>query len=139
MDWPVNVTPDQVFSWAYKRFEWHADAEIWVWPEFWAAPDELAKDAGEHNGVVFGDCDDFAGMCVHALRSNGFPARYVVVKTEQCPANIPYDHCVAESDGQIFDCRYGQGTQSRGDLEAAGYTFVQMSGLAPDDPWTEVL
>ncbi|MBI3715073.1 MAG: hypothetical protein HY255_03650 [Betaproteobacteria bacterium] len=138
MEWPVNATPQQVFEWAVKHFAYHSDIEVWGMPEFWATPEDLNADAAKNGGVVYGDCDDFAGLCVHALRANGHPARYVTVATEVCPSDTPFDHCVAESNGLLFDCRYLQGLQSVDDLEVVGYRFIEMSGLQPGDPWTEV-
>ena len=152
INWPVKIEGEpfertclRVQQWAQRVFQWRDDQQVWGMPEFWATADELdarfcasmptAAD-GIVDGVVIGDCDDYAGLCLHALRRLGIDARYL---TCWCETGGYHCVCLAQHDGEalVLDNRYGQ-PMSRHDLWLQGYKFDAMSGLHPGDDWAKV-
>lgn len=138
LNWPLVQDPNAIFKWALDHFVWVPDQDVWQKPDFWATEIELEGNAITYGGNINDDCDGFAAMCVIACRKMRMPARFMVVATEKCPPEYLYDHCVAESIGNIFDNRYPAGLETRTGLEATGYRFVEMSGFHPGDDWTTI-
>ena len=125
----MAMTADQIFAAAIARFHYLSDQSAFGQAEHWASLAEL-KARCDKTGRIEGDCDDFAGWCVGQLRAAGLPARYVFCQTE-----LGEYHCVAESDGLIFDNR--QRVPMPQTLLA--YTWISISGLRPGDAWHEII
>jgi len=147
INWPVRIDGEpfertclRVQQWADGIFIWEDDQKVWGVPEFWATADELEANFIANNGRVIGDCDDRAGLCVHALRLIGVEARYLTCWTELGGYHCP---CVARHDGEalVLDNRFGP-PMTREQLYLIGYKFDRMSGANPNDPndpWTKVV
>lgn len=122
------MTVDEIFKDAKSRFGWADDSSTFGNAEYWATLKEL--QARSQRGEITGDCDDFAEMCVRALRDNGLPARFVF-----CQVETGGYHCVAESDGVILDNRQNFPTPQA----KLPYTWISISGFAAGDPWHEIV
>ena len=121
------MTVDEIFADAKQRFGWADDSSTFGRVEYWATPKELIKRS--QHGELTGDCDDFAALCVSTLRAAGFPARFVLCKTEDGEM-----HLVAETGGMILDNRHVLATPKH----LIPYTWISISGYAPGAPWHEV-
>ncbi len=121
------MTADEIFKDIKNRFGWADDHATFGLNEYWATFQEL--QARSRRGEITGDCDDFAEMCVHALRSNGLPARFVF-----CQVETGEFHCVAETDGMILDNRQNFPTPQA----KLPYKWISVSGLKAGDPWHEI-
>jgi predicted transglutaminase-like cysteine proteinase len=118
------VTVDEIFHAAKFMFGWADDSSTFGKAEYWATYDELMAKAIAGN--VRGDCDDFAEICVLALRKNGHKARFVMCRTETNEM-----HLVAECEGVILDNRMVFPTPQN----KMKYEWISISGYAPGEPW----
>lgn len=119
----------QVFYAAKASFLYASDLEAYGVSEHWCSPDEIRGQLSA-KGVVLGDCDDFASLCVFLARKTGIPARFLMCLTEQGES-----HLVCEVDGWILDNRQDE-VRSRDDL---CYTWVAISGFAAGEPWHSII
>jgi len=144
LNWPVKIDGEpfertclRVQEWAQGIFVWRDDQQVWGVPEYWASADELETMAARNGGRVIGDCDDYASLCLHALREMGVEARYL---TAWCETGGYHCVCLARHDGEalVLDNRFGP-PMDRQQLYLSGYKFDRMSGLSPRDSWAEVV
>lgn len=99
----MSAVIDRVFEEVSAAFQWRSDREVWGVLERWDRPQLV-------DGVLIGDCDDFALECWYRLRDAGLHPRLAVCRTEVCPAGQPgWDHavCLVEDAGAwlALDCR----------------------------------
>lgn len=123
------MTANEIFTEAKSRFHYLSDQANFGSVEHWASLPELQGRLNK-DGSFQGDCDDFAGWCVGMLRASNLPARYVLCLTERDEC-----HCVAESDGLIFDNRQNFLTSA----DRLPYSWVSISGYRPGDSWHRIL
>lgn len=117
-----------IFNEIKDKFGWTDDRSTFGQEDYWANTDEMI--AAAINGKVKGDCDDFAELCVHALRKEGYPARFILCLTEDKEA-----HLVAEIDGQILDNRQNFVTP----IDFLDhYQWLACSGTKPGEPWHRI-
>lgn len=121
------MTVDEIFADAKSRFNWVSDQATFGKSEYWATLKEL--EVRSQRNEITGDCDDFAELCVHTLRANGYPARFVFCQTESGEY-----HCVAETNGVILDNRKAFPTPQN----LIPYTWISISGFKPGDPWHKI-
>lgn len=114
-----------IFAGAKSRFQYLSDEQAFGQEEHWISPTEVAQQLAA-SGIVAGDCDDFASLCVMSARSQGLPARFVLCLTEASET-----HLVCEVDGWVLDNRQPDVTR-RDDLD---YVWCAVSGFKPGDPW----
>jgi len=136
IDWPevapnFEETCDRVQAWAQSIFTWRDDSQVWDMPEFWATADEMEQRFTGNN--IVGDCDDYASLCVHALRRMAIEARYLTCWTETGGYHCI---CLARENGKalVLDNRF-KVPMPRQALYLIGYKFDRMSGVAPGDDW----
>jgi predicted transglutaminase-like cysteine proteinase len=138
--WPDSIegesfsrTCERVQAWAQSIFEWRDDQQVWGEPDFWASPAEL--EAKFADGKLVGDCDDYAGLCVHALRMLGLEARCLLC---WCETGGYHATCLARSPDKtwVLDNRF-QNVMSRKELEATGYKWHVMSSARAGGIWSE--
>ena len=110
---------------AGKHFEYQSDESKFGQVEHWMVAGEIYDELSRF-GMVAGDCDDFAAICVGMCRKHGLPTRYVFCKTETGEG-----HLVCEVEGWIFDNRYTD-VVSKDDLP---YRWLSISGYSANDPW----
>jgi predicted transglutaminase-like cysteine proteinase len=123
------MTADHIFAAALEKFHYLSDQAAFGKVEHWASFEEL-KSRRNKTDYIEGDCDDFASWCVGQLRGAGLPARYVFCRTE-----LGDYHCVAESDGLIFDNRQRVPMPQT----LLPYTWISISGFAPGDAWHAII
>lgn len=132
---------DRVFRWAAGIFIWTEDIKTWKRPDHWPLESELEELAARGAGQITDDCDGHASLCRYALWKLKVPNRLLVGNVEPSAApRQPFgNHCVLtpENTGLVLDCRHPF-IVPRQDLEDLGYTFIEMSGLEPGDPWVLV-
>lgn len=116
-------------AFALQHFNYVADLLLYGENDHWTSPDEVRAQL-QRNGLVMGDCDDFASLCVMLARQQGMPARFVLCMTEtnEC-------HLVAEVDGWVLDNRQPDVVR-RDDLN---YTWLAISGFLPGEVWCRVV
>lgn len=117
-----------VFNAAKEAFGWASDQATFHQCEYWATTEEMLAAAVD--GKVRGDCDDFAELCVHQLRIEGYPARFVLCLTESGEA-----HLVCEVEGMILDNRQAYPTPID---RLEKYTWLACSGEQPGEPWRRI-
>lgn len=115
----------QVFAAAKTSFRYDSDMDVYHVTEHWVTVDEI-QDQLSRAGVIMGDCDDFASLCVCLGRKLGMPMRFVLCLTEDGDT-----HLVAEMEGWIFDNRESD-LARRDDLP---YTWIAISDYAKNGPW----
>lgn len=116
------MNANEIFAVAKLHFHYESDILVFKESEHWITPAEIAKCSG----VVLGDCDDFASLCVFLGRRANLPFRFVLCNTE-----LGDLHCVAESEGWILDNRQSDIIR-RDDLD---YEWLCFSGFEPGEPW----
>lgn len=110
---------------ALQHFAYADDVRTHGCADYWMSPDEIREQLASH-GLLLGDCDDFAALCVMLARQQGLPARFVF-----CQAETGEYHLVCEVEGWILDNRQ-MDVIARDDLD---YTWLAISGYAAGDPW----
>jgi len=120
----MTASVDEIFTAAKATFGYANDLSTFGKSEYWATLAEL-QSRSQH-GELTGDCEDFAEICVHNLRANCYPARFVF-----CQVETGDYHCVAETAGIILDNRQAFPTPQN----KLPYTWISISGFNPGDPW----
>jgi len=115
----------QVCTQVHSRFCYVPDILAWGKSEYWANPKEMAAQAST-DGIVRGDCDDFALMCRAILDVKGIENHLVFCKIETGEY-----HLVCEASGWILDCRYQQVVPH----ELLDYQWISRSGTHPGEAW----
>lgn len=122
-------TIHQVFGAAVASFRYNSDISVYHETEHWCTPSEL-RDQLSEAGLILGDCDDFASLCVYLGRKVGLPMRFVLCLTETGET-----HLVAEVDGWILDNRQDT-VRARDDLR---YVWLGISGYTKGDQWHSIV
>lgn len=125
MNHDLETILEQVCASVHNGFRYVPDLLAWGKPEYWAS---IQDDAGKvaQDGIVTGDCDDFALMCRYKLDAFGIENHLVF-----CQVSTGEYHLVCEASGWILDCRYKQ-IMPRNLLD---YTWISRSGTKPGEPW----
>ena len=110
---------------AKAQFEFCADTVAYGEVEHWVSPAEIRDQLSKH-GVLVGDCDDFASLCVMLARGQGMPARFVLCLTEGSES-----HLVCEIEGWILDNRQDD-VARRDDLP---YAWLAVSDFLAGGEW----
>jgi predicted transglutaminase-like cysteine proteinase len=120
----------EVFREVYSKFTYQSDSATYQTGEFWECP-----EAGP-DGRYVGDCEDFALLCYKGLTARGRLPRLATCRTEMCPPDVAFDHCVCtdEEDGEVYvlDCRYPRVNTLR---HLPGYTGWRRQNGKITDPW----
>ena len=117
-----------LFASCKLHFRYKSDVEVFKQSEHWIDPSEI-KAAIDSLGIVLGDCDDFASLCVFVGRRANKPMRFVICLTETDEL-----HCVAECGGWILDNRQDE-VMRRDDLP---YKWIAISGFNRGEPWHSI-
>lgn len=125
----LNPSITKAFYNVLNRFQYTPDEQAWGSPEYWASPKEMAAQA-DADGMVRGDCDDFAILCRDELAKAGLRSRLVF-----CQVETGGYHLVCEIDGWVLDCRH-RIVMPRDDLP---YQWVSISGYATGEEWREIV
>lgn len=119
------MSVDDIFKTVMATFHYTSDRAQFKTDDYWQTLEELDMNGG------LGDCEDAAAAFVHHLRTQGYPARFVLCLTESDEA-----HLVAEVEGIILDNRMAYPTPLD---RLAGYKWLACSGEKPGDPWRRIL
>lgn len=125
------VTVEDIHAGRIGAFEYVPDQVQFGQPDFWQSGEDM-EDQYQATGRARGDCEDWAAWVVHLLRAEGRDGRMVYCLTETGEG-----HAVADNEGVISCCRQAT-AKTKEELRAAGYQFLQLSGLHPGDPWTRI-
>lgn len=119
----------QLFHLAKHQFYYQADLKAFGKVEYWIGPAEIREQLSTQ-GVVVGDCDDFASLCVMLARAQGLPARFMLCLTEAGES-----HLVCEIVGWVLDSRQAE-VERRDDLN---YSWLAVSGYGAGEAWRIVV
>lgn len=95
----------------YDKFVWGSDQDVFHKVDHWAFPVEV-------NGVLMGDCDDFALRINTQMKAAGFKPRLVLCYTELGGA-----HLVCECEGWVADNRRTHVISAK-QLQNEGYRYI---------------
>ncbi|WP_203466403.1 transglutaminase domain-containing protein [Dechloromonas sp. TW-R-39-2] len=119
----------QLFHAAKHQFYYQADLKAFGKVEYWIGPAEIREQLATQ-GVVVGDCDDFASLCVMHARAQGLPARFVLCLTEAGES-----HLVCEIEGWVLDNRQSE-VERQDDLD---YSWLAVSDYVAGGDWRIVV
>lgn len=130
-DEKLSAFLSRLFDWAVMSFEYHSDEDVYKVPEQWPTEKEISDQL--ENGMVKGDCDDFAFTCHYALKNNGIVSDLVLCWVTKDKKNDDY-HMVCHVNGYIMDNRFSH-IMLAYDLSNDGYAWDK---IGSGDDWYEV-
>ncbi|MDD2721615.1 MAG: transglutaminase-like cysteine peptidase [Gallionella sp.] len=125
----LSANIESAFRNVHERFHYVSDQKKWGRSEYWAGPKESIA-AADTDGIITGDCEDFALLCREELNKLGVPNRLAL-----CAIPSGEFHIVCETNGWILDCRY-KSVMTANELP---YRWISISGYEAGEPWREIV